>query len=214
MLSSLSIDGADVSGGFDGDRPRMEHSGRIFDDYVEKMKVPNLLVPYPSRPAELPSALTSLDVCCPSLCSFSLRRCPGVQSLIIQQRSPPASLATADGEAYGAAMASVLEEIEILHCEGLSQLVLRSTPASSVNASPKAPSFFKKQKTIATRTAHPPRHSAIVDWNVEECGRLRTIEVESGWVLGRKTKRSLTYFALQHPEIKVSAKGIGQTKAI
>ena len=37
--------------------------------------------------------------------------------------------------------------------------------------------------------------------------------VDEGWMLGPKTKRSLTYFALQHPDVKVCAKGIGVDKA-
>lgn len=216
MLSSLFIRGADVSGGSDDDWFWAEHSRHMFNDYEAQVEVPNQLISYPSCPAKLPSALTSLDICCPSLRSLSLMRCPGVQSLTIEQRSPIPSLAAADDKVFETAMASVLEEVEIMHCDGLSQLVLKATAASSANvSSPRISSPPKKLKTTTfTMTAHPPRRSAIVEWNVEECGRLRTVEVDDGWMLGPKTKRSLTYFALEHRDVKVSAKGIGDDKAM
>jgi len=177
--------------------------------------LPEVWIFHPGDPSKLPSALTSLDACCPSLRSFFITQCPGLQSLSIEQRSPPPSLAAADDKVFEAAMAAVLGQIEVSNCDGLSQLVPKATPASSaVVASPKASSPQKKLKTMTvTVKRHPPRRSTIVEWNVEECGRLRTVEVDNGWMLGPKTKRSLAYFALQHPDVKVCAKGIGVDKA-
>jgi Leucine-rich repeat (LRR) protein len=216
VLSSLSVIGANVLGGFDENWCPAKLGSCAFR-YEEQISIglPEFWQwPLPP-PSKLPSALTSLDVCCPSLRSFFLTQCSGLQSLDIEQRSPPPSLAAADDKVFEAAMAAVLGQIEVSSCDGLSQLVLKATPASSaVVASPKASSPQKKLKTATeTATARPPRRSAVVEWNVEECGRLRTVEVDDGWMLGPKAKRSLTYFASQHPDVKVCAKGIGNDKA-
>lgn len=218
VLSSLSVIGANVLGGFYKNWRPASFGKHTFGDSEDESKVPGFWEDYRKidgrEDSKLPSALTFLDVCCPSLRSFSLTQCPGVQSLSIEQRETPAPLAAADDKVFETAMASVLEEIEVSNCDGLSQLVLKAAPASNaIVPSPKASSPQKKLKTTtATAMARPPRRSAIAGWKVEECGRLQTVEVDDGWVLGPKTKRSLTYFVLQHPDVKVRAKGIGDDK--
>lgn len=105
--------------------------------------------------------------------SLSLARCPTVQSLIIEQRSLAPSSTAADEAAF----ASLLQ---------IATALLKATAAISAASSPGT------ETTVGAAVTRYPRRSAIVEWEVEECGSSMALEVEEGWMLGPKAKEALT----------------------
>lgn len=105
-----------------------------------------------------------------------------LQSLIIKQRS----LAPSPTAANEGAFASILQNVKVLDCEGLSQLALKATAAISAASSPGT------ETTVGAAVTRSPRRSPIVEWEVEECGSSMALEVEEGWMLGPKAKEALT----------------------
>ncbi len=124
--------------------------------------------PYPSCP------LRSLDLCCPGLRFFFLSGCPELCTLSIEHREPPAP-ECGDSKAT---MATSLQEVSVLGCEGLTFLVLKGGSTGALRRT-RATSFLRR----------PPHRAPLIELEVDGFPALQHVEVGTGWGLESLAKQ-------------------------
>ncbi len=137
-----------------------------------------------------PHKLTSLDLCCPSLRSFSLLDCVALRCVTIEHRDPPPPPANGAAATTWASMATALEEVEIKGCVQLETLRLKGGS--------KAPRPTSPTVTTTVAVPRPPHRAPLAVLDVDQCPSLRELEVGEGWLLGPRAKRELFFLGDGH----------------
>lgn len=141
-----------------------------------------------------------MNLCCPGLRFFFLSGCPELYSLSIEHREPPAP-ESGDSKAT---MATSLQEVIVLGCEGLTSLSLKGGSTGALRRT-RTTSFLRRT----------PHRAPLTDLEVDECPALQDVEVGTGWVLESLAKQVMVIKDGARREKEEGGTGKGQkTKEI